>query len=841
MHGGLRAALGVVALIVLAMPAIAEESRNIDQNVIIYGSEENPTYGKGDLLFAALSLANQGEARVILEIDNNCPIHTTIHALNGEQLWSDGLERGCGNSRNEIIEPGRVVSYNTPEFLFSTSNGIYNLPNGMLILRIELVGTQYADEIEFFHQADPKINDDFQLLFPDSQIEVFEGSTLVLPIGYNAQEDHPSNHDCTLRWELSSISSTNLNGLSEIPCTPKSDENSHLGWLEIDLMDKYGSKLNHGGYLLSVGIGQYWYHKEINILSRINEKNPMRLGLSLEVQSSANQFEVNLVNGAPWSYSIAMDDKQCDLEFVLIDLMATMQTIGFENEECPAPAKGRMELDIGESMKIASFHLNQDLFCHISESRQWFGLRLNSIELLHNLDIRDAFDDALCAFKGKEELLIVDSEIKWSNQRIGHVDWTLEVATKDSSRIEIDNCVIEIRSIGPNFIAPAKSIMTDCSTSFSSGNLDLNQITLAGIYDPEAIDSDKENPIFFAIELHAGFFEGETTSQLTTINQKEKIVRPPPVVEINEDLKARMILEGTWSHVRMEDGGCWTIESGPSTWALVEGDWWPSTGVDGRWLVKQSPSPSCLEGINSIEMLEVLEIYDNTEIILTSNKYGEEEVTVIDKFVQPTVLAPVAVSVSSIALLVGIKVESIRMTISRWGWLALVGAVSSKKPKDGTYQRGRIMGYLTANPGCHFRALLGALSMSNGQLSHHLRILENRGHIWRKKDGRKVRFYPHSIPENTAESDLPVPLLTPDPSSTQGQILDLLLGGTHDGALLSQRDLASRLDSSQQLISHHLRTLGEYGLIDRERRGVRYVYFLTIRGRILLKADVIDG
>ena len=90
MHGGLRAALGVVALIVLAMPAIAEESRNIDQNVIIYGSEENPTYGKGDLLFAALSLANQGEARVILEIDNNCPIHTTIHALNGRigaRVW----------------------------------------------------------------------------------------------------------------------------------------------------------------------------------------------------------------------------------------------------------------------------------------------------------------------------------------------------------------------------------------------------------------------------------------------------------------------------------------------------------------------------------------------------------------------------------------------------------------------------------------------------------------------------------------------------------------------------------------------------------------------------------
>ena len=120
------------------------------------------------------------------------------------------------------------------------------------------------------------------------------------------------------------------------------------------------------------------------------------------------------------------------------------------------------------------------------------------------------------------------------------------------------------------------------------------------------------------------------------------------------------------------------------------------------------------------------------------------------------------------------------------------------------------MGYLTANPGCHFRALMSALDMSNGQITHHLRVLETEEHVWRKSDGRLVRFYPftNQLHPNMPEDELPVPPLSPDPNSLQGKILNVL---DHDGGLgqfPTQAELAKwLLEKSQQLISHHLRTL----------------------------------
>ena len=159
---------------------------------------------------------------------------------------------------------------------------------------------------------------------------------------------------------------------------------------------------------------------------------------------------------------------------------------------------------------------------------------------------------------------------------------------------------------------------------------------------------------------------------------------------------------------------------------------------------------------------------------------------------------------------------------------------------DGEYQRGRIMGYLTANPGVHFRALLGALSMSNGQLTHHLKHLEGEERIWRRKDGRLVRFYPSTIQSNLDEEDLPIPLLTPDPNSLQGKILRLLDATENDIVNLSQKELAIRLEASQQLISHHLRTLEKFGLVEREKVGMRYRYQLTREAIFLLNSNEYD-
>ena len=147
------------------------------------------------------------------------------------------------------------------------------------------------------------------------------------------------------------------------------------------------------------------------------------------------------------------------------------------------------------------------------------------------------------------------------------------------------------------------------------------------------------------------------------------------------------------------------------------------------------------------------------------------------------------------------------------------------------------MGYLTANPGCHFRALMAALEMSNGQITHHLKILEDEDRIWRKPDGRLVRFYPFTsnLHPGVLEEDLPLPPLSPDPNSLQGKILRLLDDDGQFNMYPTQAELARRLDRSQQLVSHHLRTLQKFGLVEKQKSGVKNRYGLTREATFLLE------
>jgi predicted transcriptional regulator len=199
------------------------------------------------------------------------------------------------------------------------------------------------------------------------------------------------------------------------------------------------------------------------------------------------------------------------------------------------------------------------------------------------------------------------------------------------------------------------------------------------------------------------------------------------------------------------------------------------------------------------------------------------------------------VTTSVLSLLVAVVAtnEGLRLptTVAGLWLLGLVG--KTHETTDGRYQRGRLMGYLTANPGCHFRALMSALEMSNGQITHHLRILEAEENVWRKNDGRLVRYYPltNQLNPATNEEDLPVPPLSPDPNSLQGKILNLLDQDGDLGEFPTQAELAKRLEKSQQLVSHHLRTLQKYGLVERRKMGLMNRYKLTREAIFLLETN----
>jgi predicted transcriptional regulator len=116
-------------------------------------------------------------------------------------------------------------------------------------------------------------------------------------------------------------------------------------------------------------------------------------------------------------------------------------------------------------------------------------------------------------------------------------------------------------------------------------------------------------------------------------------------------------------------------------------------------------------------------------------------------------------------------------------------------------------------------------------------VLEREEQIWRRKDGRLIRFYPmtRDLHPGIAEDQLPVPPLSMDPNSLQGRILTMLDDDGLMGDFPTQAELARRLERSQQLVSHHLRTLERYGLVEKQKMGVRSRYVLTREAIYLLE------
>ena len=309
----------------------------------------------------------------------------------------------------------------------------------------------------------------------------------------------------------------------------------------------------------------------------------------------------------------------------------------------------------------------------------------------------------------------------------------------------------------------------------------------------------------------------------------------------------RFEIVGTWVGLLTEEGTCYMLDSDGATHLLSNArtlpSWRPSSELQGVYIVQTAAaSPACGDYLApSVEVVEVrMEASNTVDEGASTAVLDEPPAAIIESpSVAPMITVFVSASLLSLFVVAAFTNEGLRLPATAAGlwFLGLIG--KTHETTDGRYQRGRLMGYLTANPGCHFRALMSALDMSNGQITHHLRVLEAEEHVWRKNDGRLVRFYPltNKLHPDTREEDLPVPLLSPDPNSLQGKILNLL---DHDGGMgqfPTQAELAKRLEKSQQLISHHLRTLQKYGLVERRKMGVKNRYKLTREAVFLLETN----
>jgi predicted transcriptional regulator len=142
-----------------------------------------------------------------------------------------------------------------------------------------------------------------------------------------------------------------------------------------------------------------------------------------------------------------------------------------------------------------------------------------------------------------------------------------------------------------------------------------------------------------------------------------------------------------------------------------------------------------------------------------------------------------------------------------------------KKDVLNHFARGQIYGYIQANPGAHYNAILQDLKMQNGVTAYHLQVLEREGYIKSFRDGMYKRFYPKEMKIEEKKLHL---------SHIQKSILHEL----HRHRGISQKNLAKLLDESKQVINYHVKILENVGLIKCERgsrstalfpAGVRYV------------------
>ena len=148
----------------------------------------------------------------------------------------------------------------------------------------------------------------------------------------------------------------------------------------------------------------------------------------------------------------------------------------------------------------------------------------------------------------------------------------------------------------------------------------------------------------------------------------------------------------------------------------------------------------------------------------------------------------------------------------------------------GTYQRGRLEGFLTAHPGCHLSGIIRALEMGNHQAVHHLRILENEKRVWCRRDGRLLRYYTSAVDRAAEISNLPRPVDASQLSDVALMVLRSIAEKEDGQKPPTQRELASAIGTSQQLVGHHLKRLESQGLITRKRSGLRTNRELTEEG-----------
>ena len=827
-------AILLAGLLAVVAPSALANGSDISVNASIIDAPDKGWYAFGEVVKISAELVNDGDSDSIT-VDPSC--NEVIKVWSDSSLVVDGSEACLGQSRG--LDLGAYSTTNLPELTWdlTDSNGD-PVPSGDYTIEYFVAGEELSSTVNVHVQSLVEIPEGLEMIAIATARDGVhaESSPSILSVRLHNTMDY----DIELNFGDCRVV---VNDDLLDPCATES-----LRAHEIITISQVVIELNQGMNLFDVSLGSDSLKQTIEILAAADadqgissgDVSSMGLELILEDDDQFGEFEtfnseISLINNGLQSVSLDFTDS-CRAEYWIVDSAGTVVADSKAIKDCSdLEVEYQIETNSNRLFAQPDWSFIDLTGCHIAPGDLTVVMEIPEHDLFATDTItlnreRDEYCEntglnIIADLSGEDSLTVsptittdTESEIYWF--RTCGLSTTLYY---DGQELDM--------------------WLSQCEYN-STISMQISELPLIPIqFNMDGLENGEYTLLF------------ETTTapvMRSTISFAWPILEDETEIEeevVTEDEVETWVISGTWTFTTNDIGTCWflnTEDEGILTLANSQtpNPWSPQRGATGEYLVSESTAaPECSDFATT--SFTVQEVY--SQEIETTTPVEEPEVVIEATVVsEEEEISPVIVTVGVVVASSGILTilfaviatnESWRIPATSAGlWLlGLVGRTS--ETSDGRYQRGRLMGYLTANPGCHFRALMAALEMSNGQITHHLKILEDEDRIWRRPDGRLVRFYPFTsnLHPGILEEDLPLPPLSPDPNSLQGKILRLLDDDGQMNKSPTQAELAHRLDRSQQLVSHHLRTLQKFGLVEKQRSGVKNRYCLTREATFLLE------
>ena len=203
------------------------------------------------------------------------------------------------------------------------------------------------------------------------------------------------------------------------------------------------------------------------------------------------------------------------------------------------------------------------------------------------------------------------------------------------------------------------------------------------------------------------------------------------------------------------------------------------------------------------------DLRDDTPPLKTVNLEQPEWILPATQIIVLTMMAIMAVGLLTSTATAIFASEGARFAIL----LAVMGPLIAitQRGEGGIFTRGRLLGFIEAHPGIHFSALRDALELGNGVTAHHIQILEKEGRVISWMDGRVRRFASSGV-DQTRLQELRNPVV-----GMQVAILQIL---SESGSLgIRSGELRTKLETSRQLLSYHMKQLSERNFVKSSGRG----------------------